>query len=50
VSVDREALTADFDALDAAVDKLLGHDCEALSWAAPRFPDCGFCVHLCGEL
>jgi hypothetical protein len=31
VGIDREALTADFAALDAAVDRLLGHDCEALT-------------------
>ena len=31
MGVDREALTADFAALDAAVDRLLGHDCEALT-------------------
>ncbi len=31
MSVDREALTADFDALDAALDKLFGYACDALT-------------------
>ncbi|MFY2860425.1 hypothetical protein ACOJVU_11700, partial [Mycobacterium sp. THU-M104] len=30
MGVDREALRADFDALDAALDKLFGYDCDAL--------------------
>jgi hypothetical protein len=28
----------------------LGTTSLVLSWAAPRFPDCGFRVHLRGEL
>ena len=31
MSVDREALTADFDALEAAFDKAARHDCESLT-------------------
>ncbi|TVS84774.1 DUF222 domain-containing protein, partial [Mycobacterium helveticum] len=31
MSVDREALTADFDALDAALDNLFDHACDALT-------------------
>ena len=31
MSVDREALAAAFDAIDAAVDDLVGYDCEALA-------------------
>lgn len=31
MSADRDTLTADFDALEAVLDKLLVHDCDALA-------------------